>query len=83
MHEDELELSAARERRDEREIAWSGVISWSAPEDVPDVSRFFWTKRSLLRRLGVACLVVFAAGLATLATAVADNWFFEAAPVRE
>jgi len=82
MEHDDLnaEDALARYTVHESELQWSGVASPYDPVDVPDVSRFFWSKRSMLTRALVVVGVMFAVSLVGLATAVAENWFFEATP---
>ena len=72
------EDALARYTVHERELEWSVV--GHDPIDVPDVSRFFWSKRSFLKRILVVIGVMFGASLVSVGVAVADNWFFSVAP---
>lgn len=72
------EDALARYTVHERELEWSVV--GHDPVDVPDVSRFFWSKRSFLKRVLVVVGVMFGVSLVSVGVAVADNWFFNAKP---
>lgn len=78
MDDDAPEDALARYTVDERDLEWSVV--GHDPVDVPDVSRFFWSKRSFLKRMLVVAGVMFAASMVSLGVAVADDWFFDVTP---
>jgi hypothetical protein len=72
------EDALARYTVDERDLEWSVV--GHDPVDVPDVSRFFWSKRSFLKRVLVVVGAMFAMSVVSLGVAVANEWFFSATP---